>query len=58
MTQGQFAYANPAITGLTESVRGEIIKVRENPFLGSEIAIRDANGRIFFGPSHYFSIAD
>lgn len=55
MSKGQFAIASPELTGLSESVKGEIINVRQNPFLGQEIAIRDASGRIFFGESKYFT---
>ena len=55
MSKGQFAIASPDLTGLSESVKGEVINVRQNPFLGQEIAIRDAKGRIFFGESKYFT---
>ena len=55
MSKGQFAIASPELTGLSESVKGEVINVRQNPFLGQEIAIRDASGRIFFGESKYFT---
>ncbi len=57
MKEGQYAYANPALTGLSEAVKGEILKIRENPFIGQELAIRDASGRIYFGSSKYFTIA-
>jgi len=55
MSKGQFAIASPDLTGLSESVKGEVINVRQNPFIGQEIAIRDAKGRIFFGESKYFT---
>ena len=55
MSKGQYAVASPELTGLSESIKGEVINVRQNPFLGQEIAIRDANGRIFFGESKYFT---
>lgn len=55
MSKGQFAYAGPEVTGLLENVKGEIINVRKNPFIGDEIAIRDANGRIYFGAAKYFT---
>ena len=46
---------SPELTGLTESVKGEIINIRQNPFLGQEIAVCDENGRVFFGESKYFT---
>lgn len=54
MSKGQYAIASPEITGLSESVKGEIIDVRENPFLGEEIAIQAQDGSIYFGESKYF----
>ena len=57
MSKGQYAVASPELTGLTEGVRGEIINIRQNPFIGQEIAIRDSEGRVFFGASKYFTAA-
>lgn len=54
MELGQKAKASPAITELDEWVEGEIIKIRNNPFIGIEIAIKDELGRIFFGEEKYF----
>ena len=56
MSKGQFAVASPELTGLTESVKGEVINVRNNPFLGEEIAIQTADGSIYFGASKYFQL--
>ena len=55
MSKGQYAVVSPELTGLAEGVKGEVINVRQNPFLGQEIAVRDANGRIYFGESKYFT---
>ena len=55
MSKGQYAVVSPELTGLAESVKGEIINIRENPFIGQEIAVRDENGRIYFGESRYFT---
>ena len=55
MSKGQYAVVSPELTGLSESIKGEVINVRENPFLGQEIAVRDADGRIYFGESRYFT---
>ena len=54
MSKGQYAIASPELTGLSENVKGEIINVRNNPFLGEEIAIKAADGSIYFGASKYF----
>ncbi len=54
MKEGDKAKASPVLTGLTEWVEGIVIKVRNNPFLGTEIAIKDNLGRIFFGEAKYF----
>ena len=57
MSDGQTVYASPELTGLKDKVAGKIIKIRQNPFLGTEIAIKDACGRIFFGEERYFTFA-
>lgn len=57
MKEGEKAKASPKITGLPEWIEGTIIKVRNNPFLGNEIAIKDSVGRIFFGEAKYFQPA-
>jgi hypothetical protein len=54
METGQKAQVSPELTGLTEWIEGIIIKIRKNPFLGIEIAIKDNLGRIFFGEEKYF----
>ena len=48
------AKVSPSLNGLEEQVEGVIIKIFKNPFLGDEIAIKDAQGRIFFGEKKYF----
>ena len=55
MSKGQFAIVSPELSGLLEGVKGEVINVRQNPFLGQEIAVRDDSGRIYFGESKYFT---
>lgn len=57
MNVGEKAKASPTLTGLSEWIEGTIIKVRNNPFLGLEIAIKDNLGRIFFGEAKYFQPA-
>ena len=44
----------PNLTLLKEWIKGKIIKVRQNPFMGTEIAIKDDQDRIFFGIKDYF----
>lgn len=54
MSDGQIVFALPDLTGLKEKVAGKIIKIRQNPFLGTEIAIKDNQGRVFFGEERFF----
>ncbi|QOR74681.1 hypothetical protein IMZ16_04425 [Cruoricaptor ignavus] len=54
MKIGEKAQASPKITGLDEWIEGIIIRIRNNPFIGVEIAIKDNLGRIFFGAEKYF----
>ncbi|MDO5616487.1 MAG: hypothetical protein Q4G16_09865 [Cruoricaptor ignavus] len=54
---GDLVKVSPNLTLLKEWVTGEIIKIRENPFLGTEIAVKDNLGRIFFGEKIYFKLA-
>ena len=56
MNKGEKAKVSPKLTGLDEWVEGEVIDVRNNPFLGLEIAIKDKLGRIFFGEARYFTL--
>lgn len=57
MKEGQKAKVSPELTGLTEWIEGLIIKIRKNPFLGIEIAIKDSKGQIYFGEEKYFKVA-
>ena len=54
MQPGEKVKVSPELTGLGEWIEGLIIKIRKNPFLGIEIAIKDNVGRIFFGEEKYF----
>jgi hypothetical protein len=54
MKPGDIVKAAPAVTGLDQWVEGTIIEVKNNPFLGTVIAIKDALNRIFFGEEKYF----
>jgi len=56
MEIGDKALVDPKITGLNNWIEGIIIKIRNNPFLGKEIAIKDSNGNIFFDAAKYFKI--
>ncbi len=55
---GTMAKASPVLTGLPEWVEGEVIDVEHNPFKGLVIAIKDEQGRIFFGEIKYFTNAE
>ena len=54
MSTGQTVYASTDLTGLHEPLAAKIIKIRNNPFIGTEIAVKDDQGRIFFGPERFF----
>lgn len=45
---------SPQLTALPDCVKGEVIDVEQNPFIGLVISIKDKLGRIFFGQSRYF----
>ncbi|MDF9831042.1 hypothetical protein [Parabacteroides sp. PF5-6] len=54
MKIGDRAKVNPRLTGLDEWVEGVVIDLEQNPFRGLVIAIKDDQGRIFFGEAEYF----
>ena len=54
MKIGDKAKIDPRITGLKNWVEGVIIKISKNPFLGTEIAIKDDKGVIYFEVEKYF----
>ena len=58
MSKGSYAYVSPELTGLSEKVKGEVINVRQNPFIGEEVAVRDETGRIYFGAAKYFTLTN
>jgi hypothetical protein len=57
MKTGDKAIVDPKLTGLTTWIRGEVIDIEKNPFKGIVIAIKDEEGRIFFGEEKYFKAA-
>lgn len=54
MRIGEKAKIDPRITGLKTWIEGVIIKIRQNPFIGKEIAVKDAQGIIYFDAEKYF----
>jgi len=56
MKTGDKAKIDPKITGKNSWIEGIIIKIRNNPFLGKEIAIKDSNGIIYFEAAKYFKL--
>ncbi|QZO96826.1 hypothetical protein K6T43_12570 (plasmid) [Riemerella anatipestifer] len=46
---GDLVMVSPDLTLLNDWIVGKVIKIRNNPFVGIEIAIEDDKGRIFFG---------
>ena len=57
MKTGDKALIDPKVTGLNTWIEGVIIKIRNNPFLGREIVIRDNIGQIYFDAEKYFKKA-
>jgi len=55
MKIGDKAKANPRLTNLDNWIEGEVINIEQNPFKGVVIAIKDEQGRIFFGEEEYFT---
>ena len=53
---GDIVEVSPELTLLKEWISGIVIKIFKNPFIGDEIAIKDDQGRIFFGIKDYFRI--
>ena len=53
---GKYAEVSPDLTHLSEWVKGKIIDLIENPFLGLEVAVEDEKGRIFYGEECYFKL--
>ncbi len=54
MKIGDKAIVDPKLTGLTNWIKGIIIKIRNNPFLGKEIVLKDNTGTIYFDSIKYF----
>ena len=56
MKTGDKVFVDPKVTGLNSWIEGIIIKIRNNPFLGKEIAIKDNKGNIYFEAAKYFKL--
>ncbi|MFN3641233.1 MAG: hypothetical protein ACK4UK_09955 [Flavobacterium sp.] len=54
MKTGDKAIIDPRLTGFKNWIEGVVIKIRNNPFIGTEIAVKDANGVIYFDSEKYF----
>ncbi len=51
---GGYAQVSPELTNLDEWVKGKIIDLIDNPFIGLEVAIQDEEGCIFYGEARFF----
>lgn len=51
---GEYAEVSPDLTNLKNWIKGKVIDLIENPFLGLEVAIQDEKGFIFYGEERYF----
>jgi len=54
MKTGDFAKADPILTGLDIWIEGRVINIKHNPFKGTVVVIQDSVNRIFFGEEKYF----
>jgi hypothetical protein len=54
MKVGQNILIDPKLTGLKDWINAIVIKIRNNPFIGLEIAAKDEKGVIYFDSSKYF----
>lgn len=54
MKTGDKAIVDPKLTGLSYWIEGIINKIRNNPFLGKEIALKDNSGNIYFDAEKFF----
>lgn len=57
MKTGDKAKVDPKLTGLPIWIKGVVIDIEINPFKGIVIAIKDDEGRIYFGEEKYFKVA-
>lgn len=57
MEIGDKAQIDPKLTGLKSWIVGIVIKIRNNPFIGKEVAVKDKNGVIYFDAIKYFKPA-
>ena len=58
MKIGDKALIDPKLTGLGVWIEGLVIKIRNNPFIGKEIAIKDNKGNIYFDSEKFFKISN
>ena len=57
MKTGDKAIVDPKLTRLNHWIEGIIIKIRNNPFLGKEVVVKDHLGNIYFDAIKYFKLA-
>ena len=52
---GEHLKVSPQLTDEKDWIVGEVINIEENPFRGLVVAVRDSQGRIFFGEARFFA---
>ena len=52
--KGVTVYISPELTLANQWIQGTVIKVHENPFLGTVISVETADRNVFFGKSSMF----
>ena len=54
MKLGDYVLISPEVTQLKEWVRGKVIDVEANPFVGTVISAQTAGGDIYFNRESFF----
>ncbi len=57
MKIGDYVLISPEVTLLKEWVRGKVIEVEANPFVGTVISAQTADGNIYFNKESLFKAA-
>ena len=57
MKLGDYVLISPEVTRLKEWIRGKVIEVEANPFVGTVIAAQTADGDVYFNKESLFKPA-
>jgi len=56
MKLGDLVLISPEVTRLSEWIRGKVIDVEANPFVGTVISAQTADGAIYFNKESLFKL--